>query len=1498
MSDTLLSLIHGLPERAACGLGFVARVDGRPSHEVVEQGLQLLHNLAHRGATGSDLETGDGAGILLQIPDALLRRSCQREGFGLPPAPGYAVGTIFLSGDPDEQRACEAELERIAAEQRQPVIGWRDVPTCPDAIGRIAREAMPRIRQFFLRREIRDEMAFDRELYIIRRRLHWATQERFGAAACYVVSLSSRTLVYKGLLRGPQLAAFYPDLVDPAVNSALALIHSRFSTNTLGSWPLAHPYRYVAHNGEINTLRGNVNWMRARERELQPALFPPEAPYLGPIVQHGSSDTSAFDNVLEFLLLTGRSLPHAVMMMVPEAWEHDEGMDPDRRAFYQYTAALMAPWDGPAAIAFSDGRLVGATLDRNGLRPARYSITRDGLVVLSSEEGALPLPAEDVVVRSRLQPGRMLLVDTVKGQIVHDNEAKQTVVRRRPYRQLVDESSVHLKDLVAGMSPVEGIRENSSLFIRQSVHGFTLEDLHLILMPMALTGKEPDGSMGTDVPLAVLSERPQLLFSYFKQLFAQVSNPPIDSLREATVMSLHMMLGPEANFVDERSPHGKQIFLDHPILQGTELEAIRGIDTSPLRTVTLPMLFDASAGEKGLAAGIETLCSASKRAIESGAAILVLSDRGVDAEHAPIPSLLATSAVHHALIRDRIRTRTGLVVETGEAREVHHLALLIGYGAVAINPYLALETVTRLAEMGQIEGVSVDEAVRNYIAAVEKGLLKVISKMGISTLVSYCGAQVFEAVGLDTTLVDRHFMGTASRLGGLTIEGVARETLHRHRAAFADHVGGPRELDVGGEYQQRWLGEAHTWNPNTIVSLQRAVRTGNTTTFKQFTTEIDAENTRLPTLRGLFELIRDPIDLSEVEPVEEIVKRFSTGAMSFGSLSLEAHETLAIAMNRLGGKSNTGEGGEDPDRFGDERRSAIKQVASGRFGVTAHYLVNADMLQIKMAQGSKPGEGGQLPGYKVTEEIARVRHSTPGVGLISPPPHHDIYSIEDLAQLIHDLKSVNPLAQISVKLVSEVGVGTIATGVAKARADHITISGYDGGTGASPLSSIKHAGLPWELGLAETQQSLVANGMRGRVKLQVDGGLKTGRDVVIAALMGADEFAFSTAPLVATGCIMMRACHLNTCPVGIATQNPELRRRFPGTPEHVINYFFFLAQEVREFMAGMGFRRFDEMVGHTGKLSPGPVVRGSKAASLDLSPIMAPAAGPVGAAIRHAEPQVHHLEDTLDHRLLLLAGDAIREKRPVRLEFQVRNIDRTIGAMLSGEIARLHGAAGLPDGTVEVRCRGTAGQSFGAWAASGLTLILEGEANDYVGKGLSGGRLVIAPPPNAGYMSDLSSVIGNVALYGATDGEAYVRGLAGERFAVRNSGAHAVVEGCGDHGCEYMTGGAVVVLGSTGRNFAAGMSGGVAYALDMWGRFEDACNLDMVELEAVKTDEDSTLLRRLLAHHSEWTGSDIARRVLAHWPEYLPRFVKVMPNDLRRIPAQTEPAVQTRDRAV
>jgi glutamate synthase (NADPH) large chain len=1468
-------------QRDACGFGFVARVDGRRTRETVEEGLEVLCNLDHRGASGSDPETGDGAGILLQVPDAFLRRECGSLGIELPAAGGYGVGTLF-EFESEDGADCAATLERIAVEEGQSFLGWREVPVEADAAGRLARSVMPRIRQFFIENKMGDEAAFERKLYVIRRMLHDAVE---NSHHCYVVSLSARTLVYKGLLKGKQLGQFYPDLRDPAVTSALAMVHSRFSTNTLGTWDLAHPYRYVAHNGEINTLRGNINWMRARESRLESELFGEDLKKIFPVVNPDQSDSATFDNALELLYLAGRSLPHAVAMMMPEAWENDDLMDEERRAFYEYHSSLMEPWDGPAAISFTDGKVIGATLDRNGLRPARYFVTRDGRVVMASEDGALRVPAEDVVERWRLQPGKMLVVDTEKHELLHDEDVKKPLFQRRPYKRWVEEGEIHLDEL-PDAAP-NGQAEPSSLFERQLAFGYTNEDLRITLSPMARGGKEADGSMGTDTPLAVLSERPQLLFSYFKQLFAQVTNPPIDPLREELVMSLNMSLGPEQNLFDETPEHCRLISLNGPVLTGSELEKIRRLSSEPFHSSTLPMLFPANE-ENSFEKALHRLCERAEKEVLEGSTVLILSDRGVNAEQAPIPSLLATAAVHHHLVRAGIRTQTTLIVETAEAREGHHFALLVGYGATAVNPYLTFETIEHMVETGLIGDVTPEEASKNFIKAIEKALLKIISKMGISTLFSYCGAQIFEAVGLSDEVIEKYFTRTPSRIGGIGLEEIGDEVLQRHRRAFSWVEDGPEELEVGGEYQFRVQGAPHQWNQHSIPPLQRAVRTGSFETYKQYSEYFNERSKHYFTLRGLLDFERDPIPIEEVEPAKEIVKRFSTGAISFGSISKETHETLAIAMNRIGGKSNTGEGGEDSERYtpdpnGDIRRSSIKQVASARFGVTTEYLVNSDMLQIKMAQGSKPGEGGQLPGHKVSEDIATVRHSTPGVGLISPPPHHDIYSIEDLAQLIHDLKNANPQALVSVKLVAAEGVGTIAAGVAKAKADHITISGHDGGTGASPISSIRYAGLPWELGIAEAQQVLVENDLRGRIILQTDGQLKTGRDVVVAALLGAEEFAFSTAPLVATGCIMMRVCHLNTCPVGIATQDPELRRRFTGTPEHVINYFFFVAEEIRQLMAELGVRTFEEMVGRTDKLKAREGIEHWKAKELDLSAILyRPEAGE-NVAIHHAEEQDHHLDQSLDNELIERCQRALENKETVRFSMPIQNTQRTVGGRLAGEIARRYGDEGLPDGTIRVDFEGVAGQSFGTWLTRGITFDLRGTTNDYVGKGLSGGRLAVHPSEKAAYDPEKSIVVGNVALYGATGGEAYFRGFAGERFAVRNSGAETVVEGVGEHGCEYMTGGVVVVLGPTGRNFAAGMSGGIAFVLDEENRFEKLYNPEMVDLEAVESEENISHLRHLIERHLHWTGSEVAKRVLENWEEMLPKFVKVMPQDLKRV---------------
>ncbi len=1476
-------------EHDACGVGFVVDVHGEKSHDVVRRGIEVLVNLTHRGATGADPDTGDGAGLLIQMPDDFLRREAERLGLALPAPGAYASGLVFLARDVAE-RAWQVEtLERSVAEHGQRLLGWRDVPVDPARIGRIAREAMPVIRQIFV--GAADGLAadaFERRLYLLRAVAENRVRARGGASASafHVPSLSARTLVYKGLLLAHQIEGFYPDLAERSLGSALALVHQRYSTNTFPTWDLAQPFRYVAHNGEINTLRGNVNWMHAREGTLRSDLFGDELRKIFPVIKPGGSDTAQFDNALELLVLAGRSLPHAMMMMVPEAWDGNDGMDEERRAFYEYHSCLLEPWDGPASMAFTDGRRIGAILDRNGLRPSRYTVTKDGLVVMASEAGVLPIAPENVLKKGRLQPGRMFLIDTEQGRIIDDEEIKGELVRRHPYRRWVEANRVKLERLPR-VEPVH--RPNpETLLQHQQVFGYTLEDLRILLPPMVANGQEALGSMGDDAALACLSDRPRLLYQYFKQLFAQVTNPPIDSLLERLVMSTVSTLGEERNLLDETPEHARLLELAHPILTDEELERIRQISLPGFRARTLPILFKPSEGGEGLRAALDRLCREASQAIAEGVNVLILSDRGVTPELAPIAALLATGAVHHHLVREETRTKCGLVVETGEAREVGHFALLVGYGAGAVNPYLAFESVAELVRDGAYlpEGISLEKAIASYVKAVDKGLLKIFAKMGISTLQSYRGAQIFEAVGLSRDLVERYFSGTSSKVSGVDLDVIARETALRHERAFPGDAWTYPELDPGGLYQWRRRGERHTFNPDSVSKLQHAVRSQSFETFREFARAADDDAERLCTLRGLFRFrfAETPLALEEVEPASEVVKRFCTGAMSLGSISREAHEALAIAMNRLGGKSNTGEGGEDPERFtpdpsGDSRRSAIKQVASGRFGVTSWYLVNADELQIKMAQGAKPGEGGQLPGHKVDDYIARIRHSTPGVGLISPPPHHDIYSIEDLAQLIHDLKNANPRARVSVKLVAETGVGTVAAGVSKAKADGVLISGHDGGTGASPQTSIKSAGAPWEIGLAETQQTLVLNDLRGRIRVQTDGGLKTGRDVVVAALLGADEFGFSTAPLVALGCILMRVCHLNTCPVGIATQNPELRRRFTGLPEHVVQYFFFVAEQVRELMAKLGFRRLDDLIGRSDRLEVQPAIDHWKARGLDYSALLFQPDVP--HARRNVTGQDHGLERALDHRLIELARPALERREAVELQLPIRNVNRTVGTILGSEVSRRHGGEGLPEDTIRVSFTGSAGQSFGAFLPSGITLMLEGEANDYCGKGLSGGKIVVRTPAAATFDAAENIIVGNVVLYGATGGEAYFNGVAGERFAVRNSGALAVVEGVGDHGCEYMTGGRVVILGRTGRNFGAGMSGGIAYVLDESGDFPKLCNPTMVELEALGAEDEQTVLR-LLRRHFQYTRSKRADQVLRKWDDLAGRFVKVFPLDYKR----------------
>jgi glutamate synthase domain-containing protein 2/glutamate synthase domain-containing protein 1/glutamate synthase domain-containing protein 3 len=1491
-----LGLYRPDTEHDACGVGFVANIDGRRSHDIVAKGLQILDNLTHRGACGSDPLTGDGAGILLQIPHGFFHKECRRLGFELPRPGLYGAGMVFLPAR--ERAACIALFEAIVREEGYVVLGWRDVPIYAGACGPLARAAMPAIRQVFVScaDEDCDPATLERKLYVIRKRVERSVRESElrDKDSFYVTSLSSRTIIYKGLLLPDQIPHFYLDLRDPAVETALAVVHQRFSTNTFPSWERAHPYRFLAHNGEINTLRGNINWMKAREAIFASERFGPDLAKLFPIIAPGGSDSAMFDNALELLVHTGRSLPHAIMMMVPEAWQNHATMSDNKKAFYEYHASLMEPWDGPASIAFSDGQVVGAVLDRNGLRPSRYVVTHDGLVVMASEVGVLDIPPENIKLKGRLRPGRMFLVDTVAKRIIGDEELKESIARQKPYRQWLSQGLVALEDLPA-KEAVSSLSDPKTLLGKQKAFGYTLEDLRILMPPMALNGQEAIGSMGTDTPLAVLSDRPQLLFHYFKQLFAQVTNPPIDPIREDLVMSIVTSIGPDKNLFEATPGHCRQFKLRSPLLTNADLAKIRVLDQEDFRATTLPMLFPAREGGPGLERALEALCESASRAIVAGKTILVLSDRGVDAEHAPIPSLLAAAAVHHHLIRTGDRTRCAIILETGEPREVMHFSLLIGYGVSAINPYLAFECLADLVRAGILKNIDVATATKNYIKAVDKGLMKVISKMGVSTLQSYRGAQIFEAIGLSSQVINRYFTWTASQVEGAGLDVIAREAALRHASAYdaafeageTEETGG--ELDVGGQYQWRRRGEHHLFNPHTVAKLQDAVRRDSFATFKEYSQHINDQSVRLATLRGLLTFkARTAIAIDEVEPARQIVRRFKTGGMSFGSISKEAHETLAIAMNRIGGKSNSGEGGEDPERFlplpnGDLRRSAIKQVASARFGVTIGYLVNGDELQIKIAQGAKPGEGGQLPGHKVDEMIARVRYSTPGVGLISPPPHHDIYSIEDIAQLIHDLKNANRRARVTVKLVAEIGVGTVAAGVCKAKADLVLISGHDGGTGASPLTSIKHAGAPWELGLAETQQVLVQNGLRGRIRVEADGQLKTGRDVAIAALLGAEEFGFATAPLVSLGCIMMRKCHLNTCPVGVATQDPELRKKFAGKPEHVINFMFFIAEELREIMAQLGLRTVDEMVGRVDLLETRPAIDHWKARGMDLSRILYKPEPPPGAAIRCVEKQDHGLDKALDNQLLDLAHDALEHKKPVEISLPIRNANRTVGTMLSSEIARRHGAEGLPADTIRLYFHGSAGQSFGAFLAHGVTMRLEGDANDYLGKGISGGRIIAYPPKKATFVPEDNVIVGNVALYGATGGEVFLRGQAGERFAVRNSGGVAVVEGVGAHGCEYMTKGLVVVLGDTGRNFAAGMSGGIAYVLDRGGDFAIRCNTSMVELVAVDSEKDESTLKHLVERHYEYTASEVAKRVLLDWKNWLPKFVKVLPTEYKQV---------------
>jgi glutamate synthase (ferredoxin) len=1522
-------------EHDSCGVGFVVQIDGRRSNAIVRQALQVLINLMHRGACGCEANTGDGAGILIQMPDRFLRKETARLGLTLPPAGAYGCGLVFLPRREEARREIQTLCEQIVREEGQEVVGWRDVPTDDRLVGPSAVAVEPVFKQLIIGRARTDrlqkeapgsnhdaskrseasprersgdhgvpasecvggfagaeppEMIFERKLYVIRKRIEHAVDALTlpDKSEFYIVSLSSRTLTYKGMLTADQIETMFPDLTDPDVESALALVHQRFSTNTFPSWPLAHPYRFVAHNGEINTLRGNINWMKAREALCKSSVLGDDLEKILPIIREGGSDTAIFDNVLEFLVMAGRSLPHAILMMIPEPWQGHEAMSPSRKAFYEYHSSLMEPWDGPASIAFTDGTVIGAVLDRNGLRPSRYYVTKDGLVIMASEVGVLDIPPENILFKERLHPGRIFLVDTAQGRIVDDEEIKRTVAEAEPYAEWLKDNLVKLEDIPP--APYLPPPAHETVERRQVAFGYTHEDLRLLLAPMALNGEEPIGSMGTDTPLAVLSSRPRLLYEYFKQLFAQVTNPPLDAIREELVTSMESSMGPEGNLLEASPASCRQIALKYPVIDNDQLAKLRHVTLPGFRSITLPMLFKPGEGGPGLERAMDELRRRASEAVKDGHTILILSDRGVNEVLAPVPSLLATAGVHHHLVREGTRTRCALVIESGDAREVHHMALLIGYGAAAINPYLAFETLADMIRERALEGPTHEQAVSNYIRALNKGILKVMSKMGISTVQSYCGAQIFEAIGLSKEFVDRCFTWTASRIGGVGIDVIAEETRQRHEQAFPKRPVGARQLDSGGEYQWRRDGEHHLFNPEIVYKLQHATQSGQYRIYGEYTNLVNDQSRQLGTLRGLIEFKTGatPVPLDEVEPVESIVRRFATGAMSYGSISKEAHETLAIAMNRLGGKSNTGEGGEDPARYrldpnGDSRRSAVKQVASGRFGVTSEYLVNADDLQIKMAQGAKPGEGGQLPGHKVYPWIAKVRYSTPGVTLISPPPHHDIYSIEDLAQLIYDLKNANNRARIHVKLVAEVGVGTIAAGVAKAHADVVLISGHDGGTGASPLTAIKHSGVPWELGLAETQQVLVLNKLRDRIVVQVDGQMKTGRDVVIAALLGAEEYGFATAPLVVSGCVMMRVCHLNTCPVGIATQDPELRKKFAGRPEFVENFFRFVAEDVRRLMAELGFLKVDEMIGRVDRLDFRRAVDHWKGRGVDLATVLHQPDVPAEVSRRCVTAQDHGLAAALDNELIRLCAPALESQRPVELDLPIRNVNRTVGTMLGAEITRRYGGGGLPDDRITINFTGSAGQSFGAFLPRGVTLRLEGDANDGWGKGLSGGRLAVLPPLASTFKAEENIIVGNVSLYGATSGEAYVCGVAGERFAVRNSGAHAVVEGVGDHGCEYMTGGRVVVLGRTGRNFAAGMSGGIAYVFDPVAAFPARCNRSLVELEPLTSREDIDLVMRLIQRHVRYTNSRLAAKILETWEIVQSLFVKVTPRDYKRV---------------
>ena len=1479
-------------EHDACGVGFLVNVKGRKSHEIVRQALQILVNLNHRGACGCEANTGDGAGILLQTPHAFFQQVCPLARIPLPALGEYGVGMVYLPQDASERQQCESLFENIIKEEGQMLLGWRTVPTNNSSLGATARAGEPVVKQVFIGRnpKLTSELAFERKLYVIRKCGEHAIRygDVAGGKQFYISSLSCRTIVYKGMLMPEQVDQFYPDLASPALVSALALVHSRFSTNTFPTWDRSHPYRYIAHNGEINTLRGNINWMRARQALFASELFGDDLKKLLPVINTDGSDSAMFDNCLELLALSGRSLPHAVMMMIPEPWSNHESMSDEKKAFYEYHSCLMEPWDGPASIAFTDGKIMGAVLDRNGLRPSRYYVTKDDLVIMASEVGVLDIAPERILSKGRLQPGRMFLVDTEQGRIVTDEEIKNKIATEQPYREWLDRNMVELAHLPDPTDLPEPTHD--AVLQQQQAFGYTFEDLRMLMIPMARDGVEAVGSMGTDTPIAVLSDQPQLLYNYFKQLFAQVTNPPIDCIREEIVTSAETTIGSERNLLKPEPQSAHLIELKSPILTNEEFAKLKHIKHEVFKSVTLPILFPVAGGAPAMEQAMADLCAKASRAIEDGTNILILSDRGVDKNSAPIPALLAVAGLHHHLIREGTRTRVGLVLESGEPREVHHFSLLIGYGCGAINPYVAFETLDDMIQEGLLKNIKHKEACKNFVKAAVKGVVKVISKMGISTIQSYRGAQIFEAIGLNHTVVDKYFTWTPSRIEGIGLDVIAQEVQMRHQKAFPERQVNGHVLDVGGQYQWRHDGEVHLFSPQTVHKLQQACRTANYKTFKEYSGLVNDQQKKYCTLRALLDFKpATPIPIEEVEPVEAILKRFKSGAMSYGSISKEAHETMAIAMNRIGGKSNTGEGGEDAARYipepnGDSKSSAIKQVASGRFGVTSQYLVNAKEIQIKMAQGAKPGEGGQLPGGKVYPWIARVRHATPGVGLISPPPHHDIYSIEDLAELIHDLKNSNTRARISVKLVAEVGVGTVAAGVAKAHADVVLISGYDGGTGASPQTSIKHAGIPWELGLAETHQTLVLNNLRSRIAVETDGQLKTGRDVVIAAMLGAEEFGFATAPLVALGCIMMRVCHLNTCPVGVATQDPALRKNFTGEPEHAVNFMKFIAQEVRELMAELGFKNLVDMVGRTDRLEPKKAVEHWKARGLDFTNILYRPNVP-DSVIQHCQfPQDHGLAQALDNTTLLaMCAPALERGEKIVAELPIRNTNRVVGTILGSEITRRYGAAGLPADTIRLHFKGSAGQSFGAFVPPGMTLTLEGDGNDYVGKGLSGGKIIVFPSAGATFVSEDNVIIGNVALYGATSGEAYIRGMAGERFAVRNSGVNTVVESIGDHGCEYMTGGRVVVLGTTGRNFAAGMSGGVADVLDEAGDFWRRCNPQMVALEHLDDADEIAEVRLMIQRHADYTRSPRAFKILARWDEMVPKFVKVMPKDYKRV---------------